>query len=155
MEKEVEAAVEAENAEVPVEEMDEGAEDEETADEDGAALDEAESCDEETTDEEAEDEEAPKTSSASDRAAIKSAINDARKAVAGIKDPKQKKRVADSMAKLIRQSYGIRATTLKNSYTTINAIKAKKAKAADSRKAVSLEARQKAYDARNPHINKK
>ena len=151
LEKEVEAAgIEA--AEKPVEEMDEGEEaaDEETADEDGAALDEAENCDEET-----EDEEAPKTSSTSDRAAIKSAINDARKAVAGIKDPKQKKRVADSMAKLIRQSYGIRATTSKNSYTVINTIKTKKAKAADSRKAVSLEARQKAYDARNPHINKK
>lgn len=152
LEKEVEAAVEAESAEKPVEEMDEETADEETADEDGAALDEAESCDEETADEEADDEEAPKTSSASDKAAIKSAIKEAKKAVAGINDPKQKKRVADSMAKLIRQSYGIRATTPKNSYTTINAVKTKKAKTADSKKAVSLEARQKAYDARNPHI---
>lgn len=150
LEKEVEAAVEAESAEKPVEEMDE----EEAADEDGAALDEAESCDEETADEEADDEEAPKTSSASDRSAIKSAINDAKKAVAGINDPKQKKLVADSMAKLIRQSYGIRATTPTNSYTVINAVKTKKAKTADSRKAVNLEARQKAYDARNPHIKK-
>lgn len=150
LEKEVEAAVEAENAEKPVEEMDEEAEDEEIADEDGAALDEAENCDEET-----EDEEAPKTSSASDSTAIKSAIKEAKKAVAGINDPKQKKRIADSMAKLIRQSYGIKATTLKNSYTAINAIKAKKARTADSKKTVSLEARQKAYDARNPHINNK
>lgn len=152
LEKEV-AAAGAEAAEKPVEEMDEGeATDEEAkaADEGGAALDEAEA-----TDEEATDEEAPKTSSASDRAAVKSAINDAKKAVAGIADPKQKKLVADSMAKLIRQSYGIKPTTPKNSYATINAVKTKKAKAADSGKSIDLAARQSAYDARNPHIKKK
>lgn len=151
LEKEVEAAAGAETVEKPVEEMDE----EEAADESGAALDEAENCDEEPADEEAEDEEAPKTSSASDRAAIKSAINDAKKAVASINDPKQKKLVADSMAKLIRRSYGVKATTPKNSYAAINAVKTKKAKAADSKNTINLEARQSAYDARNPHINKK
>lgn len=157
LEKEVEAAAGAEAAEKPVEEMDEGEEaaDEETADEEGAALDEAESCDEETAGEEATDEEAPKTTSAGDRAAIKSAIRDAKKAVAGIKDPKQKKRVSDSIAKIIRQSYGIKPSTPKNSYAAINAVKSKKAKAADSGKAIDLQARQNAYDARNPHIKKK
>lgn len=150
LEKEVEAAAGAEAAEKPVEEMgDEGeATDEETADECGAALDTAETSDEETS-----DEEAPKTSSASDRAAIKLAISDAKKAVAGIKDPKQKKVVADSMAKLIRQSYGIKPSTPSNSYATINAVKTKKTKAADSGKGIDLEARQRAYDARNPHLN--
>lgn len=157
LEKEVEAAVGAETAEKPVEEMDEGEEaaDEETADEDGAALDEAESCDEETADEEANDEEAPKTSSTSDKAVIKAAIRDAKKVVAGIKDPKQKKAVADSMAKIIRQSYGVKPTTPKNSYAAINAVKTRKSKAADSGKTINLEARQNAYDARNPHIKKK
>ncbi len=153
LEKEVAAAAGAEAAEKPVEEMDEGEatnEEAKAADEGGAALDEAEA-----TGEEATDEEAPKTSSASDRAAVKSAINDAKKAVAGIADPKQKKLVADSMAKLIRQSYGIKPTTPKNSYATINAVKTKKAKAADSGKSIDLAARQSAYDARNPHIKKK
>ena len=156
LEKEVEAAAGAEAAEKPVEEMDEEeAACEETADEEGAALDEAGSCDEEAACEEAIDEEAPKTTSAGDRAAIKSAISDAKKAVAGIKDPKQKKRVADSMAKIIRQSYGIKPSTPKNSYAAINAVKSKKAKAADSGKSIDLQARQNAYDARNPHIKKK
>lgn len=147
LEKEVAASAGTEAAEKPVDEMDEEAED---ADEDGAALDEAETADEEAT-----DEEVPKTSSASDRAAVKSAINDAKKAVAGIADPKQKKLVADSMAKLIRRSYGIKPSTPANSYATINAIKTKKAKAADSGKGIDLEARQRAYDARNPHLNNK
>ncbi|MCM1059458.1 MAG: DUF2213 domain-containing protein [Eubacterium sp.] len=157
LEKEVEAAAGAENAEKPVEEMDEGEEaaDEETSDEGGAALDEAESCDEETTDEKTSDEEAPQTSSTGDKAAIKAAIRDAKKAVAGIKDPKQKKAVADSMAKIIRQSYGIKPTTPKNSYAAINAVKTKKARTADSSKEINLAARQSAYDARNPHIKKK
>lgn len=158
LEKEVEVAAGAEAAEKPVEEMDEGEEaaDEEASDEEGAALDDEESCDEEAADEEATDEEeAPKTTSAGDRAAIKSAIRDAKKAVAGIKDPKQKKRVADSMARIIRQSYGIKPSTPKNSYAAINAVKSKKAKAVDSGKRVDLQARQSAYDARNPHINKK
>lgn len=153
LEKEVAAAAGAEAAEKPVDEMDdEEATDEEAedADEDGAALDTAETSDEETA-----DEEAPKTSSASDKAAIKSAINDAKKAVAGIADPKQKKLVADSMAKLIRRSYGIKPSTPANSYATINAIKTKKAKATDSGKSIDLAARQSAYDARNPHIKKK
>lgn len=83
------------------------------------------------------------------------AIRDAKKAVAGIKDPKQKKRVADSMARIIRQSYGIKPSTPKNSYAAINTVKSKKAKAVDSGKRVDLQARQSAYDARNPHINKK
>ncbi len=158
LEKEVEAAAGAEAAEKPVEEMDEEekAADEETTDEDGAALDEAEASDEETTDEEeTADEEAPKTTSTGDRSAIKSAIRDAKKAVAGIKDPKQKKLVADSMAKLIRQSYGITPSTPKNSYATINAIKSKKARTADSSNGINLAARQSAYDARNPHLKKK
>ena len=158
LEKEVEAAAGAEAAEKPVEEMDEGEEaaDEEASDEEGAALDDEESCDEEAADEEATDEEEdPKTTSAGDRAAIKSAIRDAKKAVAGIKDPKQKKRVADSMARIIRQSYGIKPSTPKNSYAAINAVKSKKAKAVDSGKKIDLQARQSAYDARNPHINKK
>ena len=158
LEKEVEAAAGAEAAEKPVEEMDEGEEaaDEDTSDEEGATLDDEESCDEEAADEEAADEEeAPKTTSAGDRAAIKSAIRDAKKAVAGIKDPKQKKRVADSMARIIRQSYGIKPSTPKNSYAAINAVKNKKAKAVDSGKKIDLQARQSAYDARNPHINKK
>lgn len=151
LEKEVEAAVEAEAAEKPVEEMDES---EEASDEDGAALDEAESCDEETADEEASDEKAPQTSS-NDKAAIKSAICDAKKAVAGIKDPQQRKLVSDSMAKIIRRSFGIKASTPKNSYAAINAVKTKKARTADSGKGIDLAARQSAYDARNPHIKKK
>lgn len=154
LEKEVEAATGAEAAEKPVEEMDEGEEaaDEDTSDEEGAALDDEENCDEEVADDE---EESPKTTSAGDRAAIKSAIRDAKKAVAGIKDPNQKKRVADSMARIIRQSYGIKPSTPKNSYAAINAVKSKKAKAVDSGKKIDLQARQSAYDARNPHINKK
>ncbi len=157
LEKEVEAAAGTEAAEKPVEEMDEEEavddEDPNTADEEEAALDEAETSGEETADEETADEEAPETCS-KDKA-IKKAIRDAKKVVAGIKDPKQKKLVADSMAKIIRQSYGIRATTPKNSYAAINAVKTKKARAADSGRAINLEARQSAYDARNPHIKKK
>lgn len=147
LEKEVEAVAGAEAAEKPVEEMgDEGeAIDEETASDGGAALDTAE----------ASDEEAPKTSSTSDRAAIKAAISEAKKVVAGIKDPKQRKTVADSMAKLIRQSYGVKSSTPPSSYATINAIKTKKAKAADGGKGIDLEARQRSYDARNPHLNNK
>lgn len=148
LEKEVTAAVEAEKAEKPVEEMDE----DQATDEDGAALDSEETA----TDEEATDEETSKNSSACDSNAIKKAITDAKKVVAGITDEKQKKVVADSMAKLIRSSYGITPTTPKSSYAAINTIKTKKAKAADkSAKKLDLENRQKAYDARNPHINQK
>ncbi|MFV0240202.1 MAG: DUF2213 domain-containing protein [Lacrimispora sphenoides] len=128
---------------VPVEEMDN--DEEETEDEDGAALDE------DVTDEE----EAPK-SEAKDRA-MRKAIRDAKTVVAGIKDPKQRKTVSDSMAKLIRQSYGINPSTPKGSYAAINAVKAKKAaKARDAAmtSTVSIEKRQAAYDARNPHIKK-
>lgn len=156
LESEVEGGSE-ESAEKPVDEMDEGEETtdegEQTADEDGAALDEAEeTADEECNDEEATGEEAPK--STSDKAAVKKAISDAKKVVAGIKDAKQRKIVSDSMAKLIRQSYGIKATTPKTSYSAINAVKRKAQRAADSKQTIDIEARQKAYDARNPHLNK-
>lgn len=157
LESEVEGGSE-ESTEKPVDEMDEGEETadegEETSDEDGAALDEAEeTADEECEDEDTEDEEAQQ-SEAKDRAAIKKAIRDAKKVVAGIKDAKQRKIVSDSMAKLIRQSYGIKATTPKSSYSRINAVKRKKQRAADSKQTINIEARQKAYDARNPHLNK-
>lgn len=156
LEKEVEAGSE-ESAEKPVDEMDEekAADESEENTDDGAALDEAEkTSDEECSDEDAEEEE-PK-SEAKDRAAIKKAIHDAKKVVAGIKDPKQRKTVSDSMAKLIRQSYGVRSTTPKSSYSAINAVKRSKSRAtADSRQDINIEARQKAYDARNPHLNDK
>lgn len=162
LESEVEGG--EENAEKPVGEMDEGEEtsdegeettdEEETADEDGAALDEAEeTADEECEDEDTTDEEPAKTTS--DKAAIKKAIRDAKKVVAGIKDAKQRKIVSDSMAKLIRKSYGIKATTSKSSYSQINAVKRKANRAADSKRTINIEARQRAYDARNPHLNKK
>lgn len=157
LEKEVEAGSE-ESAEKPVDEMDEEkatTESEENTGDDGAALDEAEeTSDEECSDEGTEGEEEPK-SEVKDSAAIKKAISDAKKVVAGIKDPKQRKTVSDSMAKLIRQSYGVRSTTPKSSYSAINAVKRKKSRAADSRQEMNIEARQNAYDARNPHLNKK
>lgn len=133
---------------IPVEEMDgdeETKDEEETEDEDGAALDE------DTTDEE----EAPK-SEAKDQA-MRKAIRDAKAVVAGIKDPKQRKTVSDSMSKLIRQSYGIKPSTPKGSYAAINAVKAKKAaktRDASMTSTASIEKRQAAYDARNPHIKK-
>lgn len=140
-----------EEAEKPVEEMNEGEEKEETAESGDACLDK---CEDEATEESAEDEESCSTPS-KDNAAIKRAINDARKAVAAIKDPTQKKLVADSMAKIIRQSYGIISSTPKNSYAAINKVKTNKQRTADRAKGVNIEARQSAYDARNPHINKK
>ena len=140
----------------PVEEMDED-----------TTADEGETSDEDTTDEEAEDEgaaldadfpdgnDAPKSES-TDRA-VRKAIRDAKKVVATIKDAKQRKTVADSMAKLIRQSYGITPSTPKCSYAAINAAKrvqAAKAKDSANPQEINIEARQKAYDARNPHYNK-
>lgn len=148
-----------EAAEKPVDEIDEGeaaGEGEETSNDDGAVLDEAEEAsDEECADENAEGEEAPK-SEAKDKAALRKAISDAKKAVAGIEDPVQRKTVSDSFARIIRQTYGVRSTTPKSSYSAITAIKRTKAKAADSQsQEINIEARQKAYDARNPHLNKK
>jgi hypothetical protein len=147
LEKEV-ASESEEGVTKPVEEMD----DEETSDEDGAAIDEDA---EEMSDELPDGEDAPK-SEASDRA-VRKAIRDAKKVVAGIKDPKSRKTVADSMAKLIRQSYGIKPSTPRGSYAAINSVKSRNAtKVRDSASGtkVSFEARQKAYDARNPHIKK-
>lgn len=142
-----------EAAEMPVDEIDEG---KKTSGEDGAALDEAEeTSDEECADEDTEGEEAPK-SEAKDKAALRKAISDAKQAVAGIKDPDQRKTVSDSFAKIIRQTYGVRATTPKSSYSAITAVKRTKAKAADAKsQGINIEARQNAYDARNPHLNKK
>lgn len=151
---EAEVAGSEESAEKPADQIDEGepAADEGEATDEEAALDEAEATsDEETTDEETTDEDAPKAE-AKDKAAIKKAIRDAKKAVAGIKDPKQRKTISDSMAKLIRQSYGIKGTTPKSSYKAIATAK-KSARAAD-KKTFDIESRQKAYDARNPHYNK-
>jgi hypothetical protein len=154
LEKEVTAEGE-EAVTKPVEEMDEG----ETEDEDGAALDEDTSDEEAAEDEAAADEgaeEVPK-SEAKDRA-MRKAIRDAKAVVAGIKDPKQRKTVSDSMAKLIRQSYGIKSSTPRGSYAAINSVKSRQAaKARDTARGntVSTEARQKAYDARNPHVNNK
>jgi hypothetical protein len=89
------------------------------------------------------------------------------KVVASIEDAKARKTVADSMAKLIRRSYGITPSTPRGSYAAINAVKqGRAAKVNDAavprgvssefcvNQAKFLEARQKAYDARNPHINK-
>lgn len=143
-----------EDVEKPVEEMDEGKEMlEETADVSKAKLDEC--GEEEAIDEETAEEETATAKTSKDKAVIKKAISDAKKAVAAIKDPKQKKIVADSMAKIIRQSYGIKPSTPKNSYAVINKVKSNKQRTADGAKGINLEARQSAYDARNPHINKK
>lgn len=146
LEEEVIAAEGEESVTEPADEMGD-----ESADEDGAALDEGE----EATDELPDGEDAPK-SVASDKA-VRKAIRDAKKVVAGIKDAKARKTVADSMAKLIRQSYGIKPSTPSGSYAAINAVKrGQAAKTRDSAGAsnVSMETRQKAYDARNPHIKK-
>lgn len=152
LEKEVSGQEEAEK---PVEEMDkdEGEEKEENSEGEEASLDE---CKDESSEEEStESEEKAPAKTSNDNAAIKRAISDAKKAVAAIKDPKQKKIVADSMAKIIRQSYGITPSTPKDSYAAINKVKSSKQRTADKAKGINLEARQSAYDARNPHINKK
>lgn len=150
LEKEVSGQEEAEK---PVEEMDEGEEKEENPEGEEASLDK---CKDEASEEEStESEEKAPAKTSNDNAAIKRAISDAKKAVAAIKDPKQKKIVADSMAKIIRQSYGITPSTPKDSYATINKVKSSKQRTADKAKGINLEARQNAYDARNPHINKK
>lgn len=83
----------------------------------------------------------------------KDAIAAAKKTVAAIKDPATRRAVSDSMAGIIRQMYGVTPSTPPNSYAQI--IAAKNAKAADAFPVYDdMEARQTAYDSRNPHIKK-
>jgi hypothetical protein len=83
----------------------------------------------------------------------KDAIAAAKKTVAAIKDPATRRVVSDSMAGMIRQMYSMKPSTPKDSYSQILA--AKQAKATDAYPTFDdMEARQSAYDNRNPHIKK-
>jgi hypothetical protein len=89
--------------------------------------------------------------------AAKDAIAVAKKAIAGIKDPTTRRTVSDGMAGMIRQMYGVKPSTPQGSYASI--LKAKQEKAQDRAADAypmfdSMDSRQAAYDARNPHIKK-
>ncbi len=136
---EEELAVGEEEVTVPVEEIEEGADaaldvGDGAADEADVAADEADTALDETP--------------ASD---AKDAIATAKKAVASIPDAATRKVVSDSMAGLIRQMHGVKTTTAKDSYAKI--LQAKQSKAKDAAPAFDdMEARQAAYDKRNPHF---
>jgi hypothetical protein len=87
---------------------------------------------------------------------VRDAIANAKKTVAAIKDENTRRTVADAMAGLIRQSYGIKPSTPKGSYALIQAAKKGSAQKANDGVATfdNMEARQEAYDKRNPHIKK-
>ncbi|GHV35095.1 hypothetical protein FACS1894187_07060 [Synergistales bacterium] len=118
-----------------------------------------ESSDEEPaldTDEEITDEEESSGGDTSEGVAdsnVRDAISQAKKQVAKIKDASVRRAVSDSMAKLIRQSYGIKPSTPKDSYGVIATAKQDNAKAMKDAYPTfdNMEARQATYDKRNPH----
>jgi|GEM_PF-271984 len=124
----------------PVEEMDEIAEDEENPALDNGIVEPA----------------GKETGSTATADQIHDAIVTAKKTVAEIKDANTRKIVSDSMAKLIRQTYGITPTTPKGSYSTILKIKQNNANKANDAAIPfdNMDDRQAAYNSRNPHINK-
>ena len=89
-------------------------------------------------------------------AQIRDAIASAKKTVAAIKDENTRRTVADAMAGLIRQTYGITPSTPKGSYAAILQAKQKNAKAMTDAMPTfdNMDERQAAYDKRNPHIKK-
>jgi hypothetical protein len=151
LEKEVAGA--EETVTKPVEQMDEDepASDKAALDADEPAKDEEPAAKDEEP--EAKDEEPEKDKPTGD---ARDAIAKAKKQVAKIKDAATRRVVSDAMASLIRQTYGIKPSTPKDSYSKILASKRDSAKkAADAYPAFdSMESRQAAYDSRNPHMKK-
>jgi hypothetical protein len=83
-------------------------------------------------------------------------IAKAKKVIAAIKDENTRRTVADAMAGLIRQTYGINPSTPKGSYGIIASAKKANAEKANDGMATfdNMEERQAAYDRRNPHLKK-
>jgi hypothetical protein len=137
----LEKEIDEESVTAPVEEMDE---DKEECD---ASLDSNESSMVEAAGEE---------TGSKATADVKDAIANAKKTVAAIKDENTRRQVSDAMASLIRQTYGITSTTPKGSYGVILTAKQANAKKINDAAPTfdNMEARQAAYDKRNPHLNK-
>ena len=142
----------------PVEEM--GSEDnEDESSLDSEDEDETETKSEETGEEMGDDEDTADTETTDTKDTkttkdAKIAIINAKKQVAKIKDLKTRRDVADAMAGLIRQTYGIKPSTPKGSYSAILSAKQKNAKRAKDAYQTfdNMEERQAAYDKRNPHL---
>lgn len=106
--------------------------------------------------EEIKDEETTEKVANADKSAMLQAIKDMKPAVAAIKDPAERKRVSDALAKTFRQQIGVSPSPAKNTYGQITkAIHENAKQAHDSAKSNrdNSDFGKKCAE-RNPHVNK-